>query len=107
MDEEHHAAGVVAEGGVGMGRQIVQQLVDLLNGVGSGNGLFCRQVAKTDKDGVVNGNTIIEENAHHLLNVFEAGSGQEGTGIIWGCVLNFGAKSRLNMGVRRMLRGPG
>ena len=103
MDEEHHSTGMVADGGIGVGRKIIQKVVHMGGSIGGGNGFFGINVTENDKDGVVDGYAIIEENSDDLLDVFEAFVRKDGTFIGRGCVLDFGPKCRLYMGVGRVL----
>ena len=68
-----------------------------------GDGFFGSNVKETDEDGVVDGYAIIEENSDDLLDVFEAFVRKDGTFIGRGCILDFGPKCRLCMGVGGVL----
>ena len=103
MDEEHHSTGMVADGGIGDGSKIIQKVVRTGGSIGGGYGLFGINFTETDEDGVVDGSAIILENPDDLLDVFEAFVRKDGTIIGRGCVLYFGPKCRLCMGVGGVL----
>ena len=103
MDEEHHYTGMVADVGIGFGIKIIQKVVYTGGSIGGGDGLFSSNVTKTDKDGVVDGYGIIEEDADDLLDVFEKFLRKDGTFIGRGCILDFGPKCRLCMEVGGVL----
>ena len=65
--------------------------------------MFISNVTNTDKDNVVGGYAIVKENADDLLDVFEAFIRKDGTIIGRSCVLDFGPKCRLCMGVGAVL----
>ena len=59
VDEQDHATGMISDGDMGVGRQIIKKLVDFLYCCQGGMGFFCGDVSKGDKDGVIDGNAII------------------------------------------------
>ena len=103
MDEEHHSTGMVAEGGIGVGSKIINKVVHTGVSIDGGDGLFGSNVTETEGDGVVNGDAVVYENADDVLDVFEAFSWKDRFIIGRVCILEFGPKCRLCMGVGGVL----
>ena len=71
MDMEDHAAGVVAEGGIGMSGRVVEELGDRNGGGFGAVVLLGGERAESDEHGAVDGAGVVEEGANNVLEMCE------------------------------------
>ncbi len=91
MVVEGHLAGGEAENGVGMGGAIIEEVCD---GDGGCSGAFCLSRCKDPEchqHGGVDCPSIVEKDADDLLESCELLGGEGWCGVVFCCILDFGA----------------
>ena len=71
-DSENHVTGVIADGSIGMGREIIKKHVASLFGMLGGGGLTVGNFVESNNDGGVTTARIIEKETGDLLHPFNA-----------------------------------
>jgi len=102
---QYHVACGVCGAVVGVGGDVVEELVDACGGVMCGGGLLGADGAEGAKELWVDGPGIVEEGAHDALDSLDAGFGEGWACVdVGGLVLGFGTVDDGSVPVWRMLR---
>ena len=87
---KQHVAGAVSDAVVGVGGDVVEELVNGRAGGFSGGSLLGAYGAEGDEELIVDGAAVPEEGANNALDTFDASVIEWGAGVWWGRMLDLG-----------------
>ena len=97
MYEEDHPTGMITNGCIGIGCEVVKELFYFIHGFRGCSGLFGSNIAKGDKYCVVYGNGIVQKNDYYFLDNFYSFFWKERCIVLWFRNFYFGALCWCNM----------